>query len=223
MSDGRPLVIILHGIFRTSWSMTLYSWALRWHGYRVLNLTYPSLRQDLKTLAELTEAKILRSPKTARAVKIHFVTHSMGGLITRYILDRNPDLRRKTASIVMLVPPNHGSEVADFARKTGWMSPLFRILYGPAGQQLGTDHAPHHPALREIPVGVIAGSRSGNPFAHHAFGTGRKHDGTVAHDRMRLDEHTPFAEVRVTHNSILCSPAAIRHTLQFLTDKKFSS
>ena len=62
---------------------------LRWQGYAVLNVTYPSLRHDLGKLAELTEAKIMRSPKTARATKIHFVTHSMGGLITRYMIDRN--------------------------------------------------------------------------------------------------------------------------------------
>ena len=223
MTDARPLVIVLHGIFRTAWSMKIYELALRWQGYAVLNVTYPSLRHDLGKIAELTEAKIMRSPKIGRATKIHFVTHSMGGLITRYMLDRSPSLREKTASIVMLNPPNQGSEVADFAKSTGWMSPLYRFFYGPAGQQLTTEHAVHHPPLRDIPVGVIAGGKSGNPFAHHAFGHDQKHDGTVAHNRMRLDESTPFVEVHATHNSILCSPAAIRQTLHFLHERKFKS
>ncbi len=217
----KPLVIILHGIFRTAWSMKLYELYLRALGFDVLNLTYPSLRHDLMKLSVITSEKIRRSKKISEPRPIHFVTHSMGGLIVRYILSTQPDLHARTEKIVMLVPPNKGSEVADFVQQTGWMRPLYRFFYGPAGQQLTTDHAGHHPQITGT-IGIIAGGRNANPFAHYAFEPGQKHDGTIGHDNMKLDGLTDFAEVRASHASILCSPSALRLVGRFLKTGRFT-
>lgn len=216
----KPLVIILHGIFRTAWSMKLYEWALRRQGYDVLNLTYPSLRHDLQKLAEITTAKILKYEKAREAPVIHYVTHSMGGLILRYIFSAHPDLRSRAGRIVMLVPPSQGSEVADFVQQTGWMRPLYRLLFGPAGQQLTTAHAVHHPAI-EGQIGIIAGANNSNPFARYAFGDNKKHDGTIGHENMKISG-TLFTEVSASHTSILCKPVAIRRAVAFIQNGTFA-
>jgi pimeloyl-ACP methyl ester carboxylesterase len=219
---SKPLVIVLHGIFRTSMSMALYDVALRYKGYDVLNITYPSLRHELPRLGEIVAAKILKSKKFARAQDIHFVTHSMGGLISRYVLAANEEIRAKTRSLVMLVPPNQGSEMADYAHRTKWMKPLYRFFYGPAGQQLLTEYAPHHPPV-SCKVGIIAGSRSANLIAKKIFEKGILHDGLISHDRMKLSGQSDMAQVKTTHTSILCSPQAIRETLSFLKTGRFSA
>lgn len=219
---SKPLVIVLHGIFRTSMSMALYDIALRCKGYDVLNITYPSLRHELPRLGEIVATKILKSKKFARASDIHFVTHSMGGVISRYVLGGAETLREKTRSVVMLVPPNQGSEMADYAHNTKWMKPLFRFFYGPAGQQLLTSYAVNYPAIG-CKVGVIAGTRSANMLGKKIFETGIRHDGLISHDRMKIAGQSDLAEVRTTHTSILCSPHAIRETMIFLKTGRFSA
>ncbi len=219
---SKPLVIVLHGIFRTSMSMALYDIALRCKGYEVLNITYPSLRHELPRLGEIVSARILKSKKFAAAQDIHFVTHSMGGLICRYALHINDRLREKTRSVVMLVPPNQGSEMADYAHHTKWMKPLFRLFYGPASQQLLTEYAVNHPAIT-CKVGIIAGSRSSNLMAKKIFEKGTLNDGLISHERMKLAGQSDIAQVRTTHTAILCSPQAIRETLLFLKTGRFSA
>ena len=217
---SKPLVIVLHGIFRTSMSMALYDIVLRLRGYDVLNITYPSLRHELPRLGEIVAGKILKSKKSEKANNIHFVTHSMGGVISRYVLGNTEILRDKTRSIVMLVPPNQGSEMADYAHKTKWMKPIYRLFYGPAGQQLLTEYAVNYPAVT-CKVGIIAGSRSSNLMAKKIFEKGIRHDGLISHERMKLAGHADIAEVRTTHTAILCSPQAIRETLSFLKTGRF--
>ncbi len=219
---SKPLVIVLHGIFRTSMSMALYDIALRWKGYEVLNITYPSLRHELPRLSEIVSAKILKSKKFQQAQDVHFVTHSMGGIISRYLLGSTEPVREKTRSIVMLVPPNQGSEMADYAHRTKWMKPLYRLFFGPAGQQLLTTYAENYPAI-SCKVGIIVGNRSSNPMAKKIFERGIGHDGLISHDCMKLEGHSDIAEVRTTHTAILCSPHAIRETLHFLKTGRFTA
>lgn len=212
---SKPLVIILHGIFRTSWSMKLYELYLRMQGFNVLNITYPSLRYDLNGISEIVGKKILTSRKVEHASQIHFVTHSMGGVITRYVLNLHPELRARTGNVVMLVPPNGGSEMADYAQETGWMKPLYRLFYGPAGQQLTTRYASNYPPISGN-IGIIAGTKSSNPLARYVFNLGQKHDGTISHDKMRLADADQIEEVAASHTSILCSPSAIKKVGKFL-------
>jgi pimeloyl-ACP methyl ester carboxylesterase len=219
---NKPLVIVLHGIFRTSMSMALYDIALRCKGYDVLNITYPSLRHELPRLGEIVTGKILKSRKFACASDIHFVTHSMGGLISRYVLDKSEEIRTKTRSLVMLVPPNQGSEMADYVHRSKWLKPLYRFFYGPAGQQLLTAYAANHPAIA-CKVGIIAGSRSANLMAKKIFEKGTLHDGLISHERMKIAGQSDLTQVKTTHTSILCSPQAIRETLSFLKTGSFSA
>lgn len=218
----KPLVIILHGIFRTALSMGMVDLYLRSRGYDVLNLTYPSSRHDLPALANLVAARIETTPKFKNASEVHFVTHSMGGLVTRYMLNTQPEIRTKTRNIVMMVPPNQGSETADFIVSRTWMNRIYSYFSGPVGPQLTTAYAASYPEI-DGNIGIIAGTRSSNPLSRFVFTDGRPHDGTISHERMRLSGIDSMIAVPASHTSIVCSFPALRQTAHFLQTGSFMS
>lgn len=155
-------------------------------GYRVANVDYPSREHRIEELAEIALSEGLRACQVAAHGQIHFVTHSLGGIILRYYLaqHRIPNLGR----VVMLAPPNRGSEVVDsFGQLPG-----FELLNGPAGAQLGTDAAsiPLRLGPVDYPVGVIAGTRSINPLLSTALPD--PDDGKVSVERAKVEGMTDF-------------------------------
>ncbi|MDD3276066.1 MAG: hypothetical protein PHP93_03335, partial [Kiritimatiellales bacterium] len=151
-------VVLLHGLCRTDRSMRKMEAALKADGYSVINVNYPSRSA---TVEELT-AEVFQGleKKVPRSGKIHFVTHSMGGILLKnYLQDHKIPNLGKT---VMLAPPTRGSEVPD---KLGRLK-LYQWINGPAGNQLGTgtDSLPLRLKEPEIELGVIAGDRSINPI-----------------------------------------------------------
>ena len=107
--------------------------ALRQVGFIVVNQGYPSRESSIEELSESAISEALHKPQLSNCKKIHFVTHSLGGILVRSYFKRHTNSR--LGRVVMLGPPNQGSEVVD---KIGgcW---IFKILNGPAGNELGTD------------------------------------------------------------------------------------
>jgi pimeloyl-ACP methyl ester carboxylesterase len=191
----KPLVVLLHGLARGQGSMAKLGSYLREHGFETWSHTYPSRKHSITALAsDVTE----RLVEVAGERPLHAVTHSMGGIIVRHL--RDP--RLQWSRIVMLAPPNQGSQLAAaFGR-----NPLFRWFYGPAGEELAdATKWPEPPA----PFGVIAGTRSRtlwNPTSWTAgrrFPAGVKNDGTVAVEETKLPGMTAFIEVEATHTWIM--------------------
>lgn len=212
-------VILLHGLGRTYRAMEPLAQALAAAGFVAINVDYESRAHALEELAVAAVGQGLQRCRAAGASPVHFVTHSMGGLLVRYYLANRalPDLAR----VVMLAPPNQGSEVADALRDSEW----FRRLNGPAGTQLGTGPDGIAATLGPVayPVGVIAGSEVAFYDAWLAAWIPGDNDGKVAVERTRVEGMSDFLVLPVTHTFIVSDDEAIEQTLHFLREGRFRS
>ena len=151
-------VVLLHGLARTSASMNTIEKRLLDEGYAVVNIDYPSRQKKIEELSASAIEEGLHSCRKTGTGRIHFVTHSLGGILVRYYLSREkiPELGR----VVMLAAPNQGSRVVDVF--SGY--PGYELLNGPAGYQLGKDanSIPLQLGPADFELGVIAGDRSIN-------------------------------------------------------------
>jgi len=158
-------VVLLHGLGRTHWSMTRLAAALERDGYRVVNLSYPSRTVPLESLSAEWLPRQLRETGADAAPHLHFVTHSMGGIVLRlWLRDRRAPAH--LGRVVMLAPPNAGSEVPDHLNN---FAP-FRWFTGVNGRRLGTRATDLPRTLGPWPaaaadLGVIAGDRPLNPLS----------------------------------------------------------
>jgi pimeloyl-ACP methyl ester carboxylesterase len=221
--SGRPAsanatqdgVVLLHGISRTTRSFRKMQTALEGCGFATLNQNYASRRKALEALAEDIHPSIQRFADGIDG-SVHFVGHSMGGLLARvYIARYRP---KRLGRIVMLGTPNSGSEIADRLKNLF----AYRAFFGPAGQQLGTQRDAAIEALFppvDYPVGIIAGNRSIYPITS-AF-LPKPHDGRVSVANTRLDGMADHIVVRTSHPWLVRNGAAIEQTIAFLKDGKF--
>jgi triacylglycerol lipase len=208
-------VILLHGLCRTSHSMAKMERALINAGYRVQNVSYPSRTASVQKLADEAIGKAVGNCQQDGVTKIDFVTHSLGGILARSYLARHalPELGR----VVMLAPPNQGSEVVD---KLGWTF-VFKWINGPAGNELstGTNSTPNQLGPVNYPVGVIAGDRSIN-WINSLLIPGAD-DGKVSIERTKLAGMSDHIVIHTAHPFIMKNREAIRQTIQFLRTGAF--
>jgi len=210
MSDPRPLVVLLHGLARRSGSLSRLRRRLEEAGFDTWARTYPSRKLTI-TDAAAQVADWIHADAGDR--ELYAVTHSMGGILLRHLAD--PRLRWRR--IVMLAPPNQGSQVAQSFRQR----PLFRWFYGPAGHELG-ERPPSWPPP-PAPFAVIAGTRHESWTNPTSWVTrmGEPNDGTVAVSETQIDGMAAFTTVDATHTWIMNDPRVHRHVLEFLQTGRF--
>jgi len=210
-------VIVLHGLGRTEASMGKIEKALVNNNYLVWNEEYPSREAEIEILAANHLPPGIHQCEQWNADTIHFVTHSMGGILLRQYLQSNkiPGLGK----IVMLAPPNHGSEIVDHMKEGS----LFQEIMGPAGQQLSTQPSSKPNSLKPIPgiIGIIAGSVTSDPWFAWMFDG--PNDGKVSVESTRLDEMADFLVVERGHTFIMKSDDVIEQVLYFLKHGKFKA
>jgi len=209
----KPLVVLLHGLARGHGSMARLDGYLRKHGFETWSHTYPSRRHSIAYLASALTDQLV---DVAGDRPLYAVTHSMGGIIVRHF--RDPRLH--WTRIVMLAPPNRGSQLAAGLVR----NPLFKWFYGPAATELADASAwPEPPA----PFAVIAGTRNlalsnvTSWTVGRRFPAGVRNDGTVAVDETKLPGMAAFAEVDATHTWIMNSVEAWHLTNAYLRNGRF--
>lgn len=220
LAPQHDCVILLHGLARTSGSMLPMAEALQAQGYQVVNVDYPSRQLPIAELAQtaipaaLSECRAGRMTNKA-ADKIHFVTHSLGGILLRQYLHSHkiPDLHR----VVMLAPPNKGSEIVDHLKEL----PPFEWLNGPAGSELGTTASdlPQQLGPANFELGIIAGTRSINLLL--SLYLPNPDDGKVSVESTKMEGMRDFIALPVSHPFIMKDQDTIAQAIYFLQQGQF--
>lgn len=213
-SNNTECVILLHGMGRTAFSMNSMESYLKEHGYQTISRSYPSTAQTIEKISENIVPKFVRECND-NATKIHFVTHSLGGIIARYYLQNN---RIPTGSrVVMLSPPNKGSELADRFLDSTW----YRWLTGPPGQQLTTDSnsLPNKLKVISYDVGIITGRSTLEPWFSRLIPG--EDDGKVSVESAKLPEMKDFLVVDHAHTFIMKNNKVKLQVLNFIKNGNF--
>ncbi len=207
-------VVLLHGLARTAGAMRHLIEPFEAEGHKVINVDYPSRKHTVEKLAPLA-VKALGYDKCGATERVHFVTHSMGGILLRYYLQHNkiPTLGR----VVMLAPPNQGSQVVDNLKSV----PGYKLINGPAGMQLGTDaqSIPMQLGAVDFELGVIAGTKTFNPILSQFLPN--PDDGKVSVAHTRVDGMNDFITLPVTHTFMMKSKAVIEQAVHFIKSGRF--
>lgn len=208
-------VILLHGLARTEKSLFKLEHHLKNNGFCVVNTGYPSRKKTIQELSVDAIPQAIVQCRTFKMSKIHFVTHSMGGILVRYYLDHNE--MQGLGRVVMLSPPNNGSEVVDKIKDTR----IFRWINGPAGGQLGTDSESILKSLGtpDYEVGIITGDKTVNPFL--SLMIPGKDDGKVSVESAKLQGMKDFLVVHKTHPFIMNDKKVLKQITAFLKNGVF--
>jgi triacylglycerol esterase/lipase EstA (alpha/beta hydrolase family) len=212
-TEQREVVILLHGLGRRAFAMRRLQKALS-DDYLVVNESYPSHRYSIVDLAEIAITPIVK--RFHNVPKIHFVTHSLGGILVRQYCHRHR--LKNLGRTVMLGPPNQGSELADFFKRLK----LYRVLNGPAGLELGTDpqSIPLQLGSVDFEVGVIAGNKSFSPLYSRLIDG--ENDGKVSVESSKVEGMKDHIVMPVTHTFMMQNTVVIKQVKHYLSTGKFS-
>lgn len=209
-------VVLLHGLARTSDSMEKMADALTGAKFTAVNIDYESRSATISVLAHDAVSRGLDACRKQQSDNINFVTHSLGGILVRQYLSEFHI--ENLGRVVMLAPPNKGSEVVDELMSV----PGFALLNGPAGQQLGSgaDSVPNSLGPVNFDLGVIAGTETFNPMLSQLLPN--PDDGKVSLESTKVEGMCGFLAVPSSHTFIMRSDLVIEQVIDYLQTGQFS-
>lgn len=219
-SAPKHYVILLHGLMRTSHSMSSLAESLQAAGdFEAVSLTYASTRESIASHAAAVREVMEGLPANA---SFSFVGHSMGNIVTRCLigdLERDGDPQNilpRCRSMVMLGPPNQGASIARCLAPTkvfGWVT-------GPGGMELGANwnSISERLATPPFPFIIVAGETQvagiDNPLIEG------KGDFVVSLDEARLDGAERIETVPVLHSFLMQDPVCVAKSVEYISSKK---
>jgi pimeloyl-ACP methyl ester carboxylesterase len=208
----RDIVVILHGFGRSKAAMWKLSSRIKGAGFRVKNIGYRSLSDTPERISQDIDGQI-EDCCFGKSPKLHFVGHSLGGLMIRaYLANKNVS---NLGRVVLIGTPNNGSEIVDSYGEKWW----FKLL-GPTAQALGTNHDSLTSSLPipNYPLGVIAGKS--NTISNDELLTGEG-DGFVSVDSAKIEGMADFVVVDSGHMMLRYNRHVADQTIQFLRQGHF--
>lgn len=212
--NNKESVILLHGLWRDSTAMEPMKDFLSRYGYNVTNISYPSNKHNIETLvADYLGPVVSRVLEQNPNANIHFVTHSMGGILVRHYLKQNT--LSNLGKVVMLSPPNQGTELSNIA------TDMSLEWHGPAGKQLTSDKGSWVNQLGPVnfELGIIAGNHSTNWLTSWVIDG--ENDGVVSVQNTKVAGMSDFIIVPEKHFRIRKFPIALQQTVYFLQNGVF--
>ena len=207
-SRKKEAVILVHGLIRSRASMLIIGTYLKMKGYIPVYFPYHSTTRPIcihaAKLAQFTAKFAKNHPDTV----LHFVTHSLGGIIAREALamleEKSLKAVKQFGRMVMTAPPNRGSARANILSEnrilSEWIKPLDE-LRTPQNSYIHTVRTP-----KSLEIGIISG----------------RFDGKVKPYEAELDEAVEHITINAMHTFIMNSPAARKAVLSFLKYGTFS-
>ncbi|CAM3151291.1 esterase/lipase family protein [Vibrio rarus] len=224
-SHQKQQVILVHGLARSAASMEKMAQRISLHGYQVCVVDYPTLGQDIEQTLQRSALQIDhcvyqfdRQLSDRAGSKIHFVGHSLGGLVIRDYLAKKPAMTYSPhfGEVVFVGTPNQGSDVADFFSSV-WLLPLAGGTA--ASLTTGPKSLPNRLPKPSYPFGVIAGTNS-YPILKHMFK--ESNDGLVSVESTQLEGMQDFITVDVKHDRLRSDPQVTDLILRYLSEQRFT-
>jgi triacylglycerol lipase len=195
------LVVLVHGLGRSEFSMLLLAYTIERSGYEVLNWGYSSICCSVEELGRRLKSELdtVAARPQGPPRRVHFVGHSMGNIIIRWVVSQDPTAA--WGNVVMLAPPNQGSHSAD--EHARWLAWLLRPLPELVTSETSITRRLSWP--EHVPAGVIAG----------------RYDGKVTIEETHLAGEAAHVVVPSMHTFIMNRADVRRLTLAFLRDGRF--
>ena len=214
LPGGDETVIVVHGFARRAGSMEKLAEHIHQAGYEVRNIEYSSIQKSLDEVQSDVFEKFDQYIFSNPGRKIHFVGHSLGGLLVRAYLDRKS--LKNLGSVVLMGVPNKGSALVNEYEERwyfSWLGPVLSELRVDDSQFLKKLKAPYYK------VGVIAGSKPYSRFSDSSLEGA--HDGMVSVESAQLEGMSDFILIDVNHSRMKRDHRVIDQVVYFLKHARF--
>lgn len=215
LNNANECVVLVHGLWRSGFAMRSIDSHLSEQGFATVRIDYPSTAHEIPVLAENYLGPGVSSCSEQGAEKIHIVTHSMGAIVTRHYLQNNS--LPQGSHVVMLSPPNQGSELSDKFGDSWW----YQWFVGPAGSSLTKKENGIIEKLKPVDesIGIIAAYRNWSLWPSSWLPT--PNDGTVSVESMALEEMDDFIIVEDGHAMMRFNQEVLDQISYYLSSGKF--